>query len=213
MNLRYPEGIDRLLAREREEWEYVNECFKELNKHFEILSAENPQIRDFHMFKGKRKPVYFNSWRIQRKDHAFVLCLIEYKIEWQEASPWGGSTRTDSHKYFFGYLNLNTSFGLTYIKPETLVDKINELYNPIELDFSENKTFSRKFYVLTADKEKVETSLSQQLKEYLVRAKDIELEFMDRTCLFRLPKAIDMDETKRLCEIGLKLDEIINTNS
>jgi len=204
--------MQKLSDQKREEWAYINTCFEAVNRQFDIHHVNNPIITRFHMFKSKRKPKYFNSWMINKGNFQFVLCLIEYEIEWHEATPFGGFARTAEHKYFFGYLHMNTSFGLSYIKPETMLDKINELANPIEIDFPDDRSFSRKFYVLSKNKEQLESALKPELKKYLIATKNLELEFRNRACLFRLPKAIDLEETIRLCEIGLKLDEIINTN-
>ena len=136
--------------------------------------------------------------------------MIEYQIRYQSVSNYGASTHTSNHKYFFGHLSTKKDFGHTLIRPETLADKISELFNPVEIDIKGYRKFSNKYYVLSNDKQKFLSSISSKLLKYLENQSRLEIEFFDQECLFRLDKAIDLKQTLKLCDIGINLDIILN---
>lgn len=191
MRIKYPSNLS---PQEREKWDYNQQYLSEIAKRYTVKHTYNPILRNFYLFNSKKKTRYFNSWRVSNGQHSLILCLIEYEIQWEEA----------------GYLRLRKSFGQTLIRKETVLDKIEELLNPMELDFPDHKAFSQKYYVLTDDEDLLKSSLDEKLKDYLVERKNLSVEFHNRACVFRHATAADIVESIRLCEIGFKLDELIN---
>lgn len=117
---------------------------------------------------------------------------------------------SDKHKYFFGYLNILKDYGKTIIRPETFVDKISELFYPVEIDFTEYKRFSRNYYFLSNDREKTINNMDENLIIFMNSVLNIHLEFNGKKCIYRLPKSINLKEANNLCEIGFQLDKILN---
>lgn len=211
MNIKIPKHIEKLSNSDQSDWLKVKDITSELEKHYQITSARNPFIRQFHLFADKQKPIFFNSWRVFRGTNSFSLCLIEYQTRYQTVSNYGASAHTSNHKYFFGHLSTKKNFGHTLIRPETLADKISELFNQIEIDIKGYRKFSNKYYVLSNDKEKFLSALNSKLIKYLENQSKLEIEFYGQECLFRLDKAIDLKQTITLCNIGIHLDIILNT--
>jgi hypothetical protein len=62
---------------------------------------------------------------------------------------------------------LKNDFGHVLIKAETLLDKIHELINPIEVKFPNDPEFNKRFYVVTDNIEKVKSNFTKQFMAYL----------------------------------------------
>lgn len=210
MNIKLPKYLRNLDRNEQEDWVKIKEISNELKNHYRITNARNPLLSNFHLFAGKQKPTFFNSYTIHSDSNAFTLCIIEYQTTYQEVSNHGGRTHTANHKYFFGHIGAKKDFAHTLIRPETLADKITELFVPVEIDIKGYRKFSNKYYVLSNDKEKFLGALSKDLLDFLAQQNHLEIEFNGQACLFKLDKAIELKQTLKLCEIGMHLDEILN---
>jgi hypothetical protein len=80
------------------------------------------------------------------------LTLIENKIV--RSNYRAASVYIDCLHQFWAFVKLKRDFGRILIRRETFTDKVLEVLHPIELDFTDDKPFSDKFYVITNDKEK-----------------------------------------------------------
>jgi len=66
-------------------------------------------------------------------------------------------------------LDLKKDYGHILIKPETMLDKVHELINPIEMDFVDDPEFSRKFYVLAEDKTRAGLYLTSNFRNLIMK--------------------------------------------
>ena len=192
--------------KDEEDWKTILKCLNSIDKKYQVLKSKCPTLKNFNLFSSKKEVKHIDTWEIKSDKNQFKLCLIEYGFEYRT----GKSVTKDTHKYFFGYLNISKDYGKTLIRPETIVDKLSEFFSPVEIDFSSNKEFSDKYYCLSSDKENLIKVIEPKLLKFLASISDIQIEFNGKKCLIRLPKAIDFYETELLCKIGLKLDEILN---
>jgi len=167
-------------------------------------------IEKFAMAADARHLHTIFSWRIGNKLNAFTLTLVEYGIEYINARRTIASGATEYHLYLVGHLELNKDFGISLIRPESIKDKVLEMFLPVEIDFAEAPEFSSKYYVLSNDKEKFINSVSPTLMRYLLDVEGLEIEFRNRECLFRFEGVIDEEKSLLLCEVGLNLDRILN---
>jgi hypothetical protein len=117
--------------------------------------------------------------------------IITHKTEYQ---PWG-----------LAYLKHD--FGRVLIRPETLVDKVAEIFHPIELDFREDKPFSDRFYVLTDDRHKATTGMDQNFRDAVMAIKenDIVIEIIEHTLIIGNRKPVKPQHACYLAEFVAKL--------
>jgi hypothetical protein len=191
-------------------WLSCRDCLNDVEQAFQIDEIHEPGIGNFLIITSKQKPDCYFAWKVSLSLHSFELCLIQYETVYYTASNYGGHEHTDSHIYFFGHLDLKNDFGVGLMQPETIADKVSELFNPIEIDFETHPKFSSRYYVLAEDREHFSNAIPADLLDYLQDIKGLQIEFRNRKCLFRLPKAVDRNECLELCNIGLTLDRILN---
>ena len=186
-----------------EEWSYCLGCLDNIATIYNITDTALPEISIFNFIASKQNPIYFNAWKVRDSKSLFDLCLVSYEIVYYTASRTGGHRHTESHLYFFGHLNLTKDFGNALIHPETLGDKITELFDSVEIDLKTYPKFNRKYFVLAENKHDFALLLKSELIKYIQNIEGLQIEFRNNNCIFRLENAVDERESMQLCEIGL----------
>ena len=167
-----------------EEIELFNKTYQELDKYFslEIKAAPLVNIESFEIAKYYRSVEPREFIRIKEGfENSFVVYTeVEYKIApskysfnvYREFPLWGGAF-------------LTKNYGHIIITPETLEDKLREMFTPMEVDFDGDKKFSSKYYVLTKDKTKAERAITSSFREILKNSnlKNFYLEIKNDTLL------------------------------
>jgi hypothetical protein len=200
-------GFDNLFN--RDDWEKIQGILLGLEKHYKLDPCPPPALDEFEIFKAKQSTRLIGAWRIIKDHHQFVLCLLDYAHSYESAGNQGGFIHTDVDKYFWGYLQSNVNAEPTYIRPESLRDKILELFHSTETKIPAYPEFSKKFYVLSASGNGRIPWLSNELVTLLDNNRTIEIEFRGRSCLFKRSKPIAIDEARMLCDFGLALDGVL----
>jgi len=97
---------------------------------------------------------------------------------------------------------LKHDFGRVLIRHETLVDKMLEVIHPIELDFVDDKPFSRRFYVLTDDRHKAEAAMTNQFRDALMALKsnDFVIEIFEHTLIIGNRQPISAHDACQMAE-------------
>ncbi len=176
-----------------------------------IAKSGKVSLKNFELINNKRDYQFKNCWKVFDSISQFKLCLISYSNTFEVVnSATGGHMAEESNNYFVGFLKLNKDFGHTLIRPETFKDKINEIFNPVEIDFNEYKKFSRRYYVISNNETILKSWISYEFVKCLEEINNFSIELYKDQCLFRFPKSLSMKESLDLCKIGLKLDQILN---
>ncbi len=92
-----------------------------------------------------------------------------------------GSDREAIEYQAWGITKLSRNFGHIIIRPETIIDKIQEIFGHHKVDFKEDEAFNNKFYVLAADKEMAGIDLNDSFRELMVNfeVKDFVIEILN----------------------------------
>ncbi len=164
-------------------------------------------IQKFFLFRDQQNSVVNNCWRVEKNDHTFYI----YAVHIDSTLAVYKTKETQTHVFLYGYLKTHNDFGKSLIRPETIQDKIADMFGQIELDFSEHTRFSSKYYCLSENPLKLKGAISYGLMDYLVALDDLTLEFSDYSCSFRTQKSIiAIEESLELFDIGYKLAVLLS---
>lgn len=208
-----PENYPNFPEYDKQLWSQINIWFSQLGVNYGVSLAQFPDLEGFELLRNLKKGTVWQSLLIKNSGSVFNLLISEYGTENPQVSRFpDGRKDVAEHVYFWGYLKLRESFGRALIRPETLKDKIEEWFEPIEIDFAVNKAFSKKYFVVatnTADfKAKMENK--PDFLEALNHFNNIYLEFTDNACLFMNFKAVSEKNLVNMINLGLQLDETLN---
>lgn len=192
---------------ERLAFEIIIAALASLPREIEIKRVSFQDLRNFFSISKKIDFKKVKTWRIINKPHSFYFCFSNFTNIF-----YGSRSKIEENQnYIFGILDLKKDFGEVLICPETLYNKIFELFNPIELDFESHPKFSKRFYTMAKNKEHFKNTIPIEFLDYLETLNDFEIEFSGKKCVFRMSGLVDNKEIIQLCSIGIKLDKILNS--
>ncbi len=106
-----------------------------------------------------------------------------------------------------GIAILKRDYGKVYIRPETLGDKISELFVHEEVDFEAEPEFSRKYYVLTNNEENLRKTVAPRFLRIIARFDELEIEIQGKALVVRLRKAFTPEIGKLIAEFVAEIND------
>lgn len=209
MNFNFPREYQELSDQEKKFWNYYKNCLLSIENDYKVFSTSIPNLNELFLYNSKNSPRILSAWKISNEYSFFKLCMVEYKSLLENE----GYQEFIYHPYLYGIIQARQDFGHIIIRPKKIIDKIIGIFIKPEIDFLNHKKFSKKFSVFAKDRTMTMEILSKDYLDFFTLYSKLEIEFYNDLCVFRLEKAIDMRETKTLCEIGISLNEIITNKN
>jgi hypothetical protein len=198
--------IQRLRRIQKEHDEMISECVGLVSGEFLLEPCSARELESFLMFKGLDSAGIVDSFR-STGNFTLDIYLVQYR--WTLHA--GKIHNSGVEECFLGLLTLNKEYPATYIFKETLKEKITDWFVKQDVDFKTQKKFSRKFQVITQDKEKLKILLLSKSLDELAAFPQMEVEINGNDCLFRVSgNPITQDETRKFIELAKKLSKILS---
>lgn len=143
-----PFDVIGLTAAEKESFQ---ETYDRLSQKFDFqLEANfNFDFNEFSIFKEYEDYHIRDAFKILNSNSYAHLTFTEI---WYSLTG-GRSGHINGNEYqIWGIAYLNYSYGNILVQPETLYLKLQELVEPKEIDFEDDKKFSKRFYLLASNK-------------------------------------------------------------
>lgn len=175
-------------------------------RELKMNTASHINFKGFHMFKNL-SAIITKSMKSIGQTYEIRASVAEYTSSY----PVPRNPNTGTDLYLFGHMTLKKIYPRTYIHKETIKEKIEDLFLKRDLDFPQSKKFSRKFQVMTADKESLHQLLQFKNFDPLTAFPDMELELSGNTALFRNSRsALSIEEATDFCKLSKALLTIFN---
>ena len=160
----------------------------------EIDTDLSINIKDFDIFNQNELNSYGAVFRILKNSRFFYINFLEILYR------TGGSRySSDVHVEYqaWGFINLKNNFGHILIKPETLLDKIHNMINPVDLDFEDDKEFSKKYLVVTSDRQKAELQMTQNFRTCIkqIELNEFFIEIFENKLIIGDKKIVSLEST------------------
>ena len=102
-------------------------------------------------------------------------------------------------------VQLGADLGEVIVRPERIIDKVMEWVTPIEIDFDEHREFSRKYYVLSTDEEKLRKATTFEFLDAIARRDDLCVEVVGTTLAAGRHRLLTIEDATDLVELGQEL--------
>jgi hypothetical protein len=193
--------------------EKFNALLLELYENYTNSGANTYSLSKFELIKTLHHSKTGRRFGIKNQSNKeCYLVGVQYAYRYSEVEPYEMAKTFDEYRIYPFYLFQHTTdLGHTLIRPETIADKISELFKPIEIDFKKHKKFSFKYYVTTEDSDLVKKNMPYALLDYLKSKKGISIEFMNDWCLVRNDKVISTKNGLDLCQIAFEVKAILDS--
>ena len=198
---------DSIITKDDEE--LVDDVLADLK--FRFTYSENGKLsipfKKFFLLKDYSKITPYKTINVQSSAGACYLSFIKVQYSY---TPGRHSTGIANELQAYVFVKLPKNFGHAIIKRETVMNKIMELFQPLETDFEADKSFSRKFYVLAKDKDKGRELLNQRFRDEVKRIENADpyIECLNDLLLVSNKKGVADDTLFDLIEFGKRVSEI-----
>jgi len=199
--------IQRLRKIRQEHDELIEECMAILIKEFSLEAALCTDIQSFFIYKSIESPEVIESF----KSSTGHFDLEIYQVEYNWSSRVGRTNSSGTEQCFLGLLTLRKQYPHTCVFKETLQTIITDWFNNQDVDFREQKKFSRRFHVISQDRQKLEILLFNRPLDELAGFPEMEVELKDNQCLFKISgNPMSLNETKQFIHLAKKLPAILS---
>ena len=164
---------------------FENCILKRLTESEEEMIINN--LSSFDSFENYSLAVLSEAVEIIKNGNSSYLLLLNLQTTIKGTRiPQNESTISDYE--LIGLAVLKKKYGRVLIKPETLEDKINDLFSHVDIDFDFDKEFSKKYYVIATNESLFRNSISTQFIETIREVKGLEIELNNNILIVRLRK-------------------------
>jgi hypothetical protein len=162
-------------------------------------------LSGFDSLKGHETEHIINVLKVKKSDRFFYLIIVGLDFSSQRGSR---SLSKEVEYEMLALVHLNKNLGKVYISPESIPDKISEFFNPIEIDFPQDKAFSDKYYVLSGDASKVRDNLGANLRKAITGYDNLYLECSGENMIIRMQNEISIGNSKTICHSAFSILEV-----
>ena len=204
------EFIDRM----GDDQQRMNDAIEIIQGEFPTLTPANIEIgfNHFAYMVGFSSIHVLQTFRVEGRQQNTFLSFVQMKYMRyaRGKSAIQFSTERDLQSYVI--VKLSSAFGHFIIKKESLANKIMELFQPLELDFAEDAEFSRKFYVLSKDKQKTISFITPKFMELLKPLNDSNafFELINDTLIIGNGMPAGHHSIIELIKLGCEIDRLMN---
>jgi hypothetical protein len=92
--------------------------------------------------------------------------------------------------------------GNVLIRPENIRDNIAELFGPVDIDFRHEALFSRKYFVLAEDEQRVRKHLPASFMQLLSEERGLLARILGNNVLLSWDRRICVEDASRLAELA-----------
>ena len=159
--------------------------FRELNESEE----ENIKkiISRFNSLNNYSLIVLSDVVEVKKNQHTSFLSLLSITYSYKDVkSPQ--NERGFSEYELIGIAILEKDYGRVLIRPETIADKIKDLFLYTDIDFDFDEVFSKKYYVSANDETKLRNCISKSFLETVRCFSGLEIELDGNILMIRLRK-------------------------
>lgn len=164
-------------------------------------------LSEFSIFENYDKVTLFFAMKLSGYKYNTYLLLITFNSQ-DQIGLREIHTRKNVDCELLGLTSINSDLGHVLIRPETFSDKVVELLSPSEVDFDEAPKFSRKYYVLADNAEKLRKGVNIKFLNAINEFKDLHIEIKDSYVLSRTYKAVVADTVSSIVGILENINDI-----
>ena len=167
-------------AASAEERVLFEKFYQEIEENFEIqvLDEKDIPIEELELFKHYDHFAFEQVIKIVEGEESSYVAPIQVKYSYIAGK---GGTYSSLEFQAWAFCWLPKKFGHLIIKREGVSEKIMELIQPLEMNFPDDKSFCRKYYVLSKDQAKATQLLNAKFRQAIKDAqiKDLHLEVFE----------------------------------
>ena len=194
-----------------QERQVLNEVYEDLQKYFELKDQEDFQLnlKDYFMCSSYPDVQMGATAQIAEGEGmayiSFVKVIFPYVL-----SRYASRSGYPGEYQVYAVAKLPKDFGHVFIRKETFGDKLVEFFQPLEMDFEDDRKFSNRYYVLSKDRSKGEKLFTLSFREELnkILLQDYCVEVLGDTLVISNKKIPNKEETLAMASFVYNVSEL-----
>jgi hypothetical protein len=175
-------------------WDALEDEVSRVQHSAEKLETLGASLRRFDSFADQDSSHLLDVWQVFGEGPPFELCLVTRPYMVPEGRAMTLVTRYECR--MLGFFELGSAVGRALIRPESIGDKLLEIFRRREVDFPECPDFCGSYYVLASDEAALREGFPQPLLEHLGSRKDLFIEIVERHMLVLWPSVVSSDSVR-----------------
>lgn len=168
--------------------------------HFETILSE------FNLFKTYTNLELLNIFKIFDSSNNSQLHHMRALTEMSNK----GMKYVLEDNYIMCYFELQKSVGNVIIRPESIGDKLSEIFVKVETDFISHPEFSKKYYVLAEDKNLVTLNMSPKVLSAIEKLDGLYIEIKGDKAIASTLVSMNNDNIEGLLQFCKEVSKAIN---
>ncbi|MFT5823751.1 MAG: hypothetical protein ACI8ZM_005014 [Crocinitomix sp.] len=184
---------------------------KELQKFYKKSSGNTHSVNNFELIKCQFQVKLGRRFGYKESSGGECNLLeVQYAFRYDIRNKYDPQPIIEEYRaYPFCIFKHSTDLGHVIIRPETLADKVSELFKPVEIDFKSHKKFSFKYFVMADNEALTRKEIPDELLTFLNTKKGLSIEFIGNLCLIRNSKTVDLENGLDLCQTAIEIQKIL----
>jgi len=184
------------------------ETIEALGGKFKIQSVNTPNHKGFEIFDQSFVTNIAGTLLINAplNSHYLVFTRVCGK-----RMGWSNPALSYNEYQVFAFATLRRDFGRVLIRKRSIIDKIINLFLPVELHFNDDTIFNKKFYVVASEKEKAFSSMTPDFRKVIMELnKDgYVINIINQTLVVEYLQSMNPQQTIKLAELANRLSMIL----
>ncbi len=181
------------------------DILEELQKNYNFsetdgIYGENPRqlLNSFVMFSGYRDLDLYDLFKVVISGQVFYFGTLEVEYTWKE-SRYPSAMREFQN---FMIKKLDFDYGKLLIRPETIQDKVQEIFVKSEIDFADHPGFSSRYYFVAEDKSLARSFATDRRLSLMEMQRELFVEINSNLLLAKFSRNVNYDDCLTLLELG-----------
>ena len=136
--------------------------------------------------------VLSESFELKKQNNISYLALLSINY-YQKSVKTPQNEILTTEQELIGVCELRHDYGQVLIRPETLGDKISDLFVHADFDFSFDPDFSKKYYVVASNEERLRLNVTPSFLSVINKFEGLEIEIVGKTLMVRLRKPYSIE--------------------
>jgi hypothetical protein len=163
----------------------------------EKLDEFKNTLIDFELLKGSDNIDLLNVYKLKSSAQNVYLINTNAFYSWF-GTKGGKHTRNDF--CLIGYFETKNLLEHILIRPETIGDKVADFFTKAEIDFDSNPKFSRKYYMLSDNKELTKKNISSSFLSVIEDQDDLHVEINNNKAIATFLTNMSIEETEKIAD-------------
>ena len=181
------------------------DILEELQKNYNFTETEgifgiNPGelLDSFAILSNYRDMNLYDLFKVVINGQVFYFGTLEVEYTWKE-SRYPSSLREFQN---FMIKRLDFDYGKIMIRPETIQDKVQEIFVKSEIDFPDHPGFSSRYYFVADDKGLARSFATDRRLSLIGMQRELYVEINNNILLAKFARNVSYDDCLVLLELG-----------